>query len=124
METYGLESEMSKRHRIGNNIRAIRNMKGISQKALAETAGIGLRTLSNIEACRTCNPGFMQISNIAEALNCGMDDLIYREDPEMIPERDTLIQVEPQALLKTLLEFQGQVGQMIRNIKKLERGSL
>lgn len=59
---------------IGETIRKIREMSGLSQKDLAEKADISQQHLSKIESDNS-DPAFKTIERIAEALNIGVSKL-------------------------------------------------
>lgn len=87
MGFFVFEPDELRRERIGNNVRAVRKSMGLSQESLAEKAGIGVRTLTDIETCRTASPGVIMISHIAMVLNCRIDDLVFGDLTETFPER-------------------------------------
>lgn len=58
-----------------NNIRLIREQKGLTQGELAESAGIGRPYLSRVENGKY-NPGICLLLRIAQALECKVDDLV------------------------------------------------
>jgi putative transcriptional regulator len=57
-----------------NNIANIRKAIGISQKELAEMAGISPNWMNHIE-CGRRNPSLVAAKNIAQALNVSMKDI-------------------------------------------------
>jgi transcriptional regulator with XRE-family HTH domain len=61
---------------IGRNIKHFRNQKNMTQKQLAEKAGIVLFTLSKIEAGVTPDPRIVTVKSIADSLEVSLDDLI------------------------------------------------
>jgi transcriptional regulator with XRE-family HTH domain len=60
---------------LGRAIRAIRRAAGLSQKELAEAAGIDQSYLSMIESDQRSNPGVRIMSRLAQALEVSMDEL-------------------------------------------------
>lgn len=63
---------------IGQNIRAIRESRGLTQAQLAERVGVSSGTVSSWEVDRT-EPNIGMIENISVALNCQKTDIIGRE---------------------------------------------
>lgn len=53
-----------------------RNELGLTQEALATRSAIAVDTIRNLEKCKTYNPGFFTVSDIAEALGVALDDLL------------------------------------------------
>lgn len=79
---------------LGQAIRAIRKDAGLSQKELAEAAGIDQSYLSMIESGQRRNPGTRIISRLALALQVSIDDLAARagfvprqQQPDPLTER-------------------------------------
>jgi transcriptional regulator with XRE-family HTH domain len=79
---------------LGQAIRAIRQGEGLSQKELAEAAGIDQSYLSMIESDQRRNPGMRIMSRLARALQVSMDDLAERagylpqpQPPDPLTER-------------------------------------
>jgi len=64
--------------RLGQTIRAIREAQGLSQKEVAEAAGIDQSYLSMIESGQRRNPGMRIVSRLAQALQVSMDELAER----------------------------------------------
>ncbi len=62
--------------KIGNNIKKIRQEKGISQDRLSKLADLSLNTVVNVESGTNPNPTIETLSKIAKGLNVGVDDLI------------------------------------------------
>ncbi len=60
---------------LGQAIRAIRQAEGLSQKELAQAAGIDQSYLSMIESDQRRNPGIRIMSRLARALRVSMDEL-------------------------------------------------
>nr|MBC7245520.1 helix-turn-helix transcriptional regulator [Chloroflexota bacterium] len=63
---------------LGQAIRAIRQEAGLSQKELAEAAGIDQSYLSMIESGQRHNPGTRLMARLAQALHVSMDELAAR----------------------------------------------
>jgi len=62
-----------------------RLLLGLSQTAVAERAGISLRTLQRIEHGEMDNPPIRYLAGIAQALSMSLDDVIepeWRRPPE------------------------------------------
>jgi transcriptional regulator with XRE-family HTH domain len=53
-----------------------RKAAGLSQRRLAETTGISLRTLQRIERLEVDNPPIRYLANCAIVLGCELEDLI------------------------------------------------
>ena len=67
-----------------NRVRAVRKSRGISQEALAASAGIARYTLYVIEQDRGHEPQSRAMVGIAEALGVEMGDLFWTEAPEPV----------------------------------------
>ena len=61
---------------IGTNISRYRKQQDMTQKELAEKAGIDLFTLSKIETGATPNPTIETMKRIADALDVSVDHLM------------------------------------------------
>ncbi len=61
---------------IGRNIKHFRNQKNLTQKQLAEKAGITLFTLTKIEGGSTPDPRIDTLRRVAHVLDVKVDDLI------------------------------------------------
>lgn len=59
---------------VGTTIRGLRKAAQVSQRQLSEAIGASESTLANIESGRSM-PSFWTASQIAEALDCTLDDL-------------------------------------------------
>ena len=66
--------------RLGQTIRAIREAQGLSQKEVAEAAGIDQSYLSMIESGQRRNPGMRIVSRLAQALQKPLTDLFWTEE--------------------------------------------
>lgn len=75
MKTMSNNNSTSK---IANNIKKIRQEKGISQDRLSKLADLSLNTVVNIESGANPNPTIETLSKIATALGVGVDDLIKK----------------------------------------------
>jgi transcriptional regulator with XRE-family HTH domain len=53
-----------------------RQAAGLSQRSLAERAGLSLRTLQRIERLEVDNPPIRYLTNCAIVLGCELEDLI------------------------------------------------
>ena len=62
--------------KIGNNIKKIRQEKGISQDRLSKLADLSLNTVVNVESGANHNPTIETLSKIAKGLSVGVDNLI------------------------------------------------
>lgn len=63
---------------LGQAVRAMRQEAGLSQKELAEAAGIDQSYLSMIESDQRRNPGTRIMARLAQALRVSMDELAAR----------------------------------------------
>lgn len=63
---------------IGDNIRRLRNERGISQDKLSKLANLAFHTITKIESGSTPNPTIDTVRRIAEALGVGIDELLKR----------------------------------------------
>lgn len=61
---------------MGNRIKEIRKSKGITQKELAEKLGITPQAVSQFEKSKSDKFNFSTLKNIAEALECSIQDLV------------------------------------------------
>lgn len=64
--------------RMGENVKAARRQRFMTQAQLAKTAGLSQRTLVNIETNRV-QPHFSTILKIAEALGVDPSELVDQE---------------------------------------------
>lgn len=64
---------------VGENIRKIRDLKGFSQQALAESIGISQKQLSRIET-NQISPTLEILEKICEALNISLKALLQFKD--------------------------------------------
>lgn len=62
--------------KIGNNIKSIRQEKGISQDRLSKLADLSLNTVVNVESGTNPNPTVETLLKIANALGVGINDLV------------------------------------------------
>jgi transcriptional regulator with XRE-family HTH domain len=60
---------------IGNNIRRLRNEKGISQQELADNSNIAKSTVQRIEN-GSLNPTILMLNTISESLSTSLEELI------------------------------------------------
>lgn len=61
---------------VAQNIRVKRVISRITQKELASISGVSEPTIINIENCKN-EPKLLVLSNIAKALDCRLEDLLY-----------------------------------------------
>lgn len=61
---------------IGDNIKKIRQERGISQDRLSKLADLSLNTVVNVETGGSANPTIETLTRIANALEVKVDDLI------------------------------------------------
>jgi transcriptional regulator with XRE-family HTH domain len=63
---------------LSENIKKIRNKKGLSQDKLAKLSDVTLTTLVKLESGANKNPTIKTLAKIATALGVSLDDLIKR----------------------------------------------
>ena len=63
---------------IGNNIKRLRQEKGLSQDKLSKLADLSLNTVVKIELDESPNPTIETIQRIAKALEVSVDDLLKK----------------------------------------------
>jgi transcriptional regulator with XRE-family HTH domain len=61
---------------IAENIKKLRQNKGMSQDKLSKLAGLTLHTIAKIESGATLDPRVGTVKLIAQALGCSVDDLL------------------------------------------------
>lgn len=61
---------------ISENLKALRDAKGLTQTQLSEKAGLGINQVSRIER-GTSKPELETIKSLALALDCSSDELIF-----------------------------------------------
>lgn len=67
---------------ISENLKALRDAKGLTQTQLSEKAGLGINQVSRIER-GSSKPELETIKSLAMALDCSADELIFdREERE------------------------------------------
>jgi transcriptional regulator with XRE-family HTH domain len=97
-----------------NKIQLLREENRLTQKELAEKAGLSLRTIQRIEAGNTLK-GFT-LKALAESLNTTPEDLIEKEDKNI--ERAKLI--NSSALFGLIIPFGGIIFPLILTYKTQE----
>ena len=76
MVAYGVSSVPKHRRALGDNLRANRKLRKLTQEKLAEKAGLSVVFLSLLENGRR-TASFDSLVRIARALNVGLDDLFH-----------------------------------------------
>lgn len=61
------------------NILKMRTRKGLSQKELAEKAGISAQEIIRIETGKVKNPTLFALAYLSQALEVTVDELVYGE---------------------------------------------
>ena len=61
---------------LAKNIKKHREKAGMSQDRLSKLAAITLYAISKIESGATLDPRVLTVKKIADALGCGVDDLL------------------------------------------------
>jgi len=67
---------MSTNQNLANNIRKLREAKGLSQEKLARLADVANNTLIKMESGENQNPTLNSLKKVAKALDVSVDDLI------------------------------------------------
>ena len=67
---------MSSNQNLANNIKKLREAKGLSQEKLARLADVANNTLIKMESGENQNPTLNSLKKVAKALDVSVDDLI------------------------------------------------
>ena len=67
---------MSNNQNLANNIKKLREAKGLSQEKLARLADIANNTLIKMESGENQNPTLVTLKKVAKAFGVSVDDLI------------------------------------------------
>lgn len=67
---------MSNNQNLANNIKKLREAKGLSQEKLARLADVANNTLIKMETGENKNPTLETLKKVAKALEVSVDDLI------------------------------------------------
>lgn len=67
---------MSTNQNLANNIRKLREAKGLSQEKLARLADVANNTLIKMESGENQNPTLVTLKKVAKAFGVSVDDLI------------------------------------------------
>lgn len=67
---------MSNNQNLANNIKKLREAKGLSQEKLARLADVANNTLIKMESGENQNPTLITLKKIAKAFGVSVDDLI------------------------------------------------
>ena len=67
---------MSNNQNLANNIKKLREAKGLSQEKLARLADVANNTLIKMESGENKNPTLNSLKKVAKALDVSVDDLI------------------------------------------------
>jgi transcriptional regulator with XRE-family HTH domain len=70
---------------LGESIRELRVMHGLSQEALAREAGVSLNLVNKLERGVVRDPHYSTLWGIADALGTTADALMEEEAPELVP---------------------------------------
>lgn len=103
---------------IGNQIRKIRNEKGLTQKEVSKLAGISYSTYSNYEN-NNREPNLSQLEKIANALGCEVSDIYehdFRIKYELTPERLEKARLDAEA--RELIEKRKSGGNLTNEEQK------
>jgi transcriptional regulator with XRE-family HTH domain len=89
---------MDRKVLLGERIKELRKLRGLSQEALAEKAGISSQYVSNIERGKE-NPTLDLLFQLADALKVGLADLCDYETVKKMDQRR--LQSDLRDLMKT-----------------------
>ena len=67
---------MSTSQNLANNIKKLREAKGLSQEKLARLADVANNTLIKMESVENQNPTLVTLKKVAKAFGVSVDDLI------------------------------------------------
>ena len=67
---------MSNNQNLANNIKKLREAKGLSQEKLARLADVANNTLIKMESGENQNPTLNSLKKVAKALEVSVDDII------------------------------------------------
>jgi len=67
---------MSTNQNLANNIKKLREAKGLSQEKLARLADVANNTLIKMESGENQNPTLVTLKKVAKAFSVSVDDLI------------------------------------------------
>ena len=67
---------MSNNQNLANNIKKLREAKGLSQEKLARLADVANNTLMKMESGENQNPTLVTLKKVAKAFGVSVDDLI------------------------------------------------
>jgi XRE family aerobic/anaerobic benzoate catabolism transcriptional regulator len=97
---------------LGERVRAARARRGMTRRALAETAGVSDRHLANLEY-GIGNPSVLVLLHVAQALQCPLAELlgdITTSSPEWLLIRELLGQADEATLRRIRLSIGEQMG--------------
>jgi XRE family aerobic/anaerobic benzoate catabolism transcriptional regulator len=97
---------------LGERVRAARARKGMTRRALAESAGISDRHLANLEY-GIGNPSVLVLLHVAQALQCALAELlgdITTSNPEWLLIRELLEHADESTLRRVRLSIGEQMG--------------
>lgn len=69
-------SESARAHRLGRQLRTLREAHGLTRPELASAAGVPLHTLSRLETEGVAQPGLFTVAALARALEVTLDELV------------------------------------------------
>lgn len=97
---------------LGERVRAARARKGMTRRALAESAGVSDRHLANLEY-GIGNPSVLVLLHVAQALQCALAELlgdITTSNPEWLLIRELLEHADESTLRRVRLSIGEQMG--------------
>lgn len=80
-------------------MRSARIKRGLTQRALAERLNMSVRTIIEIERCRS-SPKFETVMLLARELNVSLDAIVFRTYPQVMSQRALLISLQERVNLK------------------------
>lgn len=67
-------------NKVANNLKNIREKKGLSQSQLSKSSGVSNVYISNLENAIKKNPSLDLITKLANALGCSVNDILGEEE--------------------------------------------
>lgn len=72
--------QQARGQQIGQNLRSLRDKKGIGLKKLAKKAGVSFIPLRNLEHGIVSSPNMEVLEKVADALEVSLEDLLGKEN--------------------------------------------
>lgn len=74
---------MSEIERLGEKLRAIRKLQGMSVRELADRCGVHRSTIFEVEAGKRKNPGIQTVARIVDELGYDLDEFLSKSKDVM-----------------------------------------